>query len=56
MTSKYEAQIRHIESHYVRIPLNVKPEVAAAFKAACKANGTTPSTELKRFIDEYVNR
>ena len=52
--SKYKSQIKHLKEKYVRFPLNLKPEVLDAFKAACAANGTTPTTEIKRFIAQYV--
>ena len=51
---KYESQIRTLRKNYVRFPLDLKPEVLAAFKAACAANGTTPTTEIKKFISRYV--
>lgn len=51
---KYESQIRNLRKNYVRFPLDLKPEVLAAFKAACAANGTTPTTEIKKFITRYV--
>ncbi len=51
---KYESQIRNLRKNYVRFPLDLKPEVLAAFKAACAANGTTPTTEIKKFIARYV--
>ena len=41
---------------YVRFPLDLKPEVLAAFRAACEKNGTAPTTEIKRFISEYVEK
>ena len=51
---KYESQIRNLRKNYVRFPLDLKPEVLAAFKAACAANGTTPTTEIKKFISRSV--
>ena len=51
---KYESQIRNLRKNYVRFPLDLKPEVLAAFKAACAANDTTPTTEIKKFIARYV--
>ena len=53
---KYKAQKNHIRNNYVRFPLDLKPEVLETFKAKCKENGTTPTTEIKKFIDEYCNR
>ncbi len=55
MESKYKTQIKNLRKNYVRFPLDLKPDVLNAFKAKCAANGTTPTTEIKRFIKEYCN-
>ena len=54
--SKYKAQQKYNRKNYVRFPLDLKPDVLEAFRAACKANGTTPTTEIKRFISEYIDQ
>lgn len=54
--SKYQAQQRYNRKTYVRFPLDLKPDVLEAFKAACAANGTTPTTEIKRFISDYISQ
>lgn len=51
--SKYARQAAYNRKTYVRFPLDLKPDVLEAFKAKCAANGTTPTTEIKRFITEY---
>lgn len=52
--SKYTTQIKNLRKNYIRFPLDLKPDVLAAFKDACAANGTTPTTEIKKFIAEYI--
>ncbi len=52
---KYKRQQEYNRRTYVRFPLDLKPDVLNAFKAKCAANGTTPTTEIKRFIKEYCN-
>ena len=52
--SKYKSQIKNLRKNYVRFPLDLKPDVLEAYKAACKANGTTPTTEIKKFIAAYI--
>lgn len=52
--SKYKSQIKNLRKNYVRFPLDLKPEVLEAFRAACAANGTTPTTEIKKFIAQYL--
>ena len=54
--SKYAAQQRYNRKTYVRFPLDLKPDMLEAFKIACKKNGTTPTTEIKRFIAEYIQK
>lgn len=54
--SKYKAQQKYNRKTYVRFPLDLKPDVLEAFRAACKARGTTPTTEIKRFIAEYIDK
>lgn len=52
--SKYKSQIKHLNEKYVRFPLNLKPDILESFKEACAYNGTTPTTQIKKFIEEYV--
>lgn len=52
--SRYQSQIRNLRKNYVRFALDFKPEVLDAYKAACAANGTTPTTEMKKFVNAYI--
>ena len=52
--SKYARQAAYNRKTYVRFPLDLKPEILEAFKAKCKENGTTPTTEIKKFINSYI--
>lgn len=51
---KYTAQKNHIRSKYVRFPLDLKPDILDAFKKKCTAMGTTPTTEIKKFISDFL--
>lgn len=53
MAGKYEAQARCLRKNYVRFPLDLKPDVLDEFRRVCEENGTTPTTEIKRFISAY---
>lgn len=55
-TAKSAAQQRYNRKTYVRFPLDLKPDVLEKFKAACAENGTTPTTEIKKFISEYITK
>ena len=54
--SKYKTQIKNLRKNYVRFPLDLKPETLEAFRAVCAAQGTTPTTEIKRFIADYIQQ
>jgi len=42
-------------AHYVQIKVQVKPETASAFKAACAASGTSMASELSAFMEEFAS-
>lgn len=50
---KYESQIRNLRKNYTRFPLDLRPDVLEAFKQVCSTNNTTPTTEIKKFINRY---
>lgn len=52
--SKYVSQMKNLRKNYVRFPLDLKPDILDAFRDACAANGTTATTEIKKFINEYI--
>lgn len=41
---------KYIRKNYVRFPLDLKPEVLEKLREVCEKNGTTPTTEIKRFM------
>lgn len=49
-----QAQQKYMRKNYVRFPLDLRPEVLEAFRAACEKNGTKPTTEIKKFIAKYI--
>ena len=51
--SKYSSQINNLRKNYVRFPLDLKPEVLELFKDICRKKGTTPTTEIKKFIRAF---
>ena len=53
--SKYAQQIKSLRKNYVRFPLDLKPDVLERFRRICSENGTTPTTEIKKFIAEYCD-
>ena len=54
MSNKYSSQIKNLRNNYVRFPLDLKPNVLESFKRACADNETTPTAEIKKFINRYV--
>lgn len=53
--SKYTRQAAYNRKNYVRFPLDLRPEILAAFKAKCEENDTKPTTEIKKFISAYIS-
>ena len=54
--SKYSRQAAYNRKTYVRFPLDLKPDMLEAFRTACASNGTTATTEIKKFISEYIEK
>ncbi len=54
MATKYESQIKNLRKNYVRFSLDFRPDMLEAFRSACAANNTTATTEIKRFVSEYI--
>jgi hypothetical protein len=52
--SKYAKQINNLRKNYVRFSLDFKPDELEAFRSACAANGTTATTEIKKFVRQYI--
>jgi hypothetical protein len=52
--SKYQSQINNLRKNYVRFSLDLKPDVLEAFRTACEKNGTKATTEIKKFINQYI--
>jgi hypothetical protein len=53
---KYEAQRKHMAEYYTHFNLQSRKEEFAAFRAACLSNGSTPTTELRKFMAVYTER
>ena len=52
--AKYTRQAEYNRRTYVRFPLDLRPEVLEAFRAACEKRGAVPTTEIKKFIQRYI--
>ena len=52
--NKYKAQIKHLRSNYKRITIDFKIDELEQFKKLCKSNGTTPTTQIKNFVQSYI--
>lgn len=55
-SEKYSAQVKHLREKYVRFSLDLKPDDLAAFREACEKVGTKPTTEIKKFIAEFIEK
>lgn len=54
--SKNKYQIKHLRAKYTQFHIDFKNEELLAFKNKCEQNGTTTTTEIKRFVREYMNK
>ncbi len=52
--NKYKAQIKYLRSNYKRITIDFKIDELDRFKEKCKANNTTPTTQIKHFVKTYI--
>lgn len=52
--NKYKAQIKHIQNNYKKFHIDFKIDTFYKFQEICKNNNTTPTTEIKKFVDSYI--
>jgi len=50
---KYDSQLKHLRSKYVRFSLDFRPDELEEFKQICQDIGTTPTTEIKKFVRTF---
>ena len=48
------AKQRWNSKNYTQVKVSVKPRIAADFKAACAASGTTMASELSSFMEDFA--
>ena len=52
--SKYKYQIKHLKNNYKKFHIDFKNELFDEFLKICKKNQTTPTTEIKKFVEKYI--
>lgn len=53
--SKYSSQIRHIQKYYKKFHIDFKIDMFDRFLEVCEKNNTTPTTEIKKFVEQYIS-
>lgn len=53
---KYLSQKKYMKNNLVKLGIDVKPEVREKFRKACEINNTLPSKELKKFVNDYIEK
>lgn len=53
---KYKSQINHLRKNYKRFHIDFKIDLFNEFDNLCKKNNTTPTTEIKKFINDYIEK
>lgn len=51
---KHKAQIKYRKNNYKQFNIDFRFETFNTFAAICKINNTTPTTEIKKFVEEYI--
>lgn len=54
--NKYKAQIKHINNNYKRFRIDIKNEDFEMLQKICKMNNTTLTTEIKKFLNSYIEK
>ena len=54
--NKYKAQIKHINNNYKRFRIDIKNEDFEKLQKICKKNNTTLTTEIKKFLNDYIEK
>lgn len=52
--NKYKAQIKYRKNNYKQFNIDFRLETFNIFAEICKKNNTTPTTAIKKFVDEYI--
>jgi hypothetical protein len=52
--NKYKHQIKYLKNHFKKFQIDFRKETFQTFQELCKKNSTTPTTEIKKFVDSYI--
>ncbi|MBO5121355.1 MAG: hypothetical protein J6A89_07135 [Clostridia bacterium] len=52
--NKHKAQIKYRKNNYKQFNIDFRFETFNTFAEICKKNNTTPTTEIKKFVEEYI--
>ena len=53
---KYKAQIKHLRQNYKKFHIDFKIDLFSEFDSLCRRNNTTPTTEIKKFVIDYIKK
>lgn len=52
--NKYKAQIKYRKNNYKQFNIDFRFDIFDKFVSICKKNNTTPTTEIKKFVEDYI--
>ena len=52
--NKYKAQIKYRKNNYKQFNIDFRFDIFEEFAHLCKKNNTTPTTEIKKFVENYI--
>lgn len=54
--NKYKAQIKYRKNNLKQFNIDFRFDTFNTFADICKRNNTTPTTEIKKFVEDYIKR
>lgn len=54
--TKYSAQIKYLRENYKKFHIDFKKDEFQMFSDICKKNNTTPTTVIKNFVADYIEK
>ena len=51
---KYNAQKKYRKNNYKQFNIDFNPYIFDKFVSVCKKNNTKPTSEIKKFVEDYI--
>lgn len=54
--SRYKSQMKYLRKNYKHFNIDFRIDLFNKFQEICKKNNTTPTTEIKKFVNYYIEK